>query len=178
MSKPYLFHKFQRVRHVKSGKEYEIRATPDEARIEKGWEPSYLYGDDEIKYISRSQAEMEDGRFVAVELKDLWRQPLRRTADAPGELDGWRTADPLPSDFHGTCSDVACICHATVRALDEHARLNSEDPRPDSFGPSPITADAIRAWFMKRAISRALSATGPCAGDPEGGSVSRRETES
>lgn len=65
---------FQRrdlIRHVKSGKEYRIVATPDGGlRMEKGNEPAYCYTDPcedspEPLWV-RSAREMEDGRFVLV----------------------------------------------------------------------------------------------------------------
>lgn len=54
-----------RVKHVKTGNFYRIIYTPDEARIESGAVPAYIYSDTVCLWV-RPQSEMEDGRFVAV----------------------------------------------------------------------------------------------------------------
>ncbi|WMC09535.1 hypothetical protein PU634_10445 [Oceanimonas pelagia] len=55
------------VRHVKTGGCYHIRGLPDKHRLEATGEPAYLYEavSDGLIWM-RSQAEMEDGRFVMV----------------------------------------------------------------------------------------------------------------
>lgn len=55
------------VRHVRTKNLYEIKALPDLLRIESTGEPAYAYlgKSDRLVWV-RSQAQMEDGRFVLV----------------------------------------------------------------------------------------------------------------
>jgi hypothetical protein len=75
-TKPFKFHRYQLVEHIKTGHIYEICGVPDEYVIEKTWEPAYAYLlPSGIKCI-RSQAEMEDGRFVPITVKGMFNRKL------------------------------------------------------------------------------------------------------
>lgn len=67
-TRPFLFQKGQKVTHAKTRGDYIIMELPDEAVIEETWEAAYGYvpvsGGPKIY---RSQAKMEDGRFIKYE---------------------------------------------------------------------------------------------------------------
>jgi len=60
------FTHFEKVLHVKTGKEYHIRELPSSLRLEATDEPAYSYTDGNGTVWVRSQKEMEDGRFELV----------------------------------------------------------------------------------------------------------------
>lgn len=64
---PFLFGSFDSVTHLKTGGVYVICGLPSEYVIETTSEPAYVYYKEggQKKYV-RSQAKMEDGRFVKV----------------------------------------------------------------------------------------------------------------
>lgn len=63
-----LFKGLQRVEHVGTGNIYRIQRVPDDRLLEHSVDPFYEYESIEDGQIwIRSQSEMEDGRFVALD---------------------------------------------------------------------------------------------------------------
>lgn len=78
----FLFRKGQAVLHVKSNGRYIIAILPDQGVIEATGEPAYAYIGDNSKIYFRCQAEMEDGRFQALDTEPKRFIPIDL---APGE---------------------------------------------------------------------------------------------
>lgn len=152
MSSTHKFMTGQRVRHVKTGKEYIVRATPDEARIEKGWEPCYVYGDSEIPFIARPKEEMEDGRFELLSASD-WRQmrrfPLEDTrseTDAMLEDSYTRavTAEELENKYPAATPDSAETKEMIAKANAKIEEALSRLPESKSTAMATFTREMRR----------------------------------
>lgn len=81
----------QTVCHVKTGGEYRVFAGPDRTRIERTGEPAYIYrqrGEPGGTLWVRPQAEMEDGRFEALDEEETGDMSNEEILDGSGAGDG------------------------------------------------------------------------------------------